>query len=892
MSGHALPALWPSPPALTAMPQASPLPPLPPLPIDALRADCERVLAQNAPLLLEAPPGTGKSTRVPLWAMAALPGLVLLLEPRRIAARMLARHLAALLGCRLGEAVGLAMRQETARSAGTRLLVVTEGVFTRLIREDQALEGVSCVLFDEFHERSLFSDTGLALALESRSILRPDLRIGVLSATLDAEGLLAAVPDAEALKAANPGFPVAQVYRPDPTPGLFSLDARLAHLPAHMASVILDCLAREQGSILAFLPGAGEIRRCADLLAGRTPADADVFPLAGTLSRREQEQALAPSAPGRRKVVLATDVAETSLTIEGVRIVVDSGLQKRPRFDPATGRSRLSVQSIPLASARQRQGRAGRTEPGLCVKLWSRESEAGMPAFASPEILEADLAGLALDLALWGSRAESLAFPTPPPRAALEAGQKLLQALGLVDREGRPTQQGRDAAALGLHPRTACTLLEGARLGQAGDAALFCALLEESRPGQGAKAPVDLAAEAEALARGGGEEARRLRALAASLAHRVPQAKGRRRRQDPAPAGRLLLAGFADRLAMRLKDASTDARTGQGQGQQAVFLARSGQRILAPLASALARADFILALEAGQRDGAGYLTLGAGVSVARQDVEELLGERIAVRRLVEADSQGRIRACERRELGAIVLEERLLPQPAPGEVQEALQALVLREGLGILPLDEACRDFLARCAFVRATAGTASGHAWPDMSPEGLAAAFDQWLPGLLEGKKRLGEISAKELLQAWQGLLAWPLPRELDRLAPTHWTAPSGRRHAISYRDGTPVVDVKLQECFGLAASPRLPQGAAVVLHLNAPSGRPLAVTRDLAFFWKEAYPQVRAEMRGRYPRHPWPEKPMEALPTALTLKRLQAVQEAREKDGETRNARAGRRR
>ena len=414
------------------MPQASPLPPLPPLPIDALRADCERVLAQNAPLLLEAPPGTGKSTRVPLWAMAALPGLVLLLEPRRIAARMLARHLASLLGCELGATVGLAMRQETARSVATRLLVVTEGVFTRLIREDQALEGVSCVLFDEFHERSLFSDTGLALALESRSILRPDLRIGVLSATLDAEGLLAAVPDAEALKAANPGFPVAQVYRPDPTPGLFSLDARLAHLPAHMASVILDCLAREQGSILAFLPGAGEIRRCADLLAGRTPADAEVFPLAGTLSRREQEQALAPSAPGRRKVVLATDVAETSLTIEGVRIVVDSGLQRRPRYDPATGRFRLAVQSIPLASARQRQGRAGRTEPGLCVKLWSRESEAGMPAFASPEILEADLAGLALDLALWGSRAEDLAFPTQPPGGALEEGQKLLNELLLL----------------------------------------------------------------------------------------------------------------------------------------------------------------------------------------------------------------------------------------------------------------------------------------------------------------------------------------------------------------------------------------------------------------------------------------------------------------------------
>ena len=872
------------------MPQERPipLPPLPKLPIDALREDCGRVLAKNAPLLLEAPPGTGKSTRVPLWAMATLPGLVLLLEPRRIAARMLARHLASLLGCELGATVGLAMRQETARSAATRLLVVTEGVFTRLIREDQALEGVSCVLFDEFHERSLFSDTGLALALESRSVLRPDLRLGVLSATLDADSLLATVPGAHVLRAANPGFPVAEAYRPDPAPGLYSLDARLARLPAHMAAVIADCLGREQGSLLAFLPGAGEIRRTADLLAGRLPAGVDVFPLAGTLSRREQDLALAPSAPGRRKVVLATDVAETSLTIEGVRIVVDSGLQRRPRYDPATGRFRLAVQSIPLASARQRQGRAGRTEPGLCVKLWSRASEAGMPAFAAPEILEADLAGLALDLALWGSGPESLAFPTQPPRAALDEGRKLVQALGLADGEGRPTARGRKAASLGLHPRTACTLLEGARLGQVQEAALLCALLEEARPHQAGRGPADLAAEAQALARGSGEEARRLRALAASLAHRVPRSRAKDSLPRPASPGRLLLAGFADRLAMRLKDAVPDGRP--GQGQQAVFLARTGQRILAPLASPLARADFILALEAGQRGGqGGYLELGAGCAVTRRDVEDMLGESMVSRRLVEADSQGRIQALEQRLLGAIVIEERPLPQLSPEEIQQALQDLVLREGLEILPLDEACRDFLSRCAFVRAQAAQAgqASEDWPDMSLEGLKKAADQWLPGLLHGKRRLADVTPRDLLQTWQALLPWPLPRELDRLAPKHWTAPSGRRHAISYRDGTPVVDVKLQECFGLAASPRLPQGVPVVLHLNAPSGRPLAVTRDLAFFWQEAYPQVRAEMRGRYPRHPWPEKPMEALPTALTKKRLEAMQKAEAKGPQENGAR-----
>ena len=852
-------------------------PPLPPLPIDALRGACRDALARNAPLLLEAPPGTGKSTRVPLWALEALPGLVLLLEPRRIAARMLAGHLASLLGCGLGGTVGLAMRQETARSASTRLLVVTEGVFTRLIREDQSLEGVSCVLFDEFHERSLFSDTGLALALESRSILRPDLRIGVLSATLDADALRGAMPDAEALRAQSPGYPVEEIYRPDAAPGIYSLDARLARLPACMASAILDCLARERGSILAFLPGAGEIRRVQELLAGRTPAGTDVLPLAGTLGRREQDLALAPSPAGRRKVVLATDVAETSLTIEGVRIVVDSGLQRRPRYDPAAGRFRLAVQAIPLASARQRQGRAGRTEPGVCVKLWSRESEAGMRPFARPEILEADLAGLALDLALWGSRAEDLAFPTQPPGGALEEGQKLLKALGLTDGAGRPTALGRRAASLGLHPRTACTLLEGARLGQAGEAALLCALLEEPRPREAGQGPADLAAEAEAAARGSGAGSRRLRDLAASLVRRAPQAAARRPGEPRAPAGRLLLAGFADRLAMRIGEGPHGA-AGGAEGRQAVFLARSGQRILAPLASPLAREEFILALEAGRRgSGGGYLELGTGIAVGRRDVEELLGAQAAWRRAVEADGQGRIQACERRELGAIVLEERPLPQVPPEEVREALQALVMREGIGILPVDEACRDFLARCAFARATAG----EGWPDLSPEGLAASAGEWLPGLLEGRKRLGDVAPQDLLRAWQGLLAWPLPRELDRLAPPRWTAPSGASHAISYRDGTPVVDVKLQECFGLAASPLLPQGVPVVLHLNAPSGRPLAVTRDLAFFWKEAYPQVRAEMRGRYPRHPWPENPMEAMPTALTNRRLAKLQEVREKEG-----------
>ena len=853
------------------LPDFSPLPPLPPLPIDSLHNDIACALQKPA-FLLQAPPGTGKSTRVPLWALEEMQGRVLLLEPRRVAARMLASHLAGLCQTKIGDLVGLAMRNETRVSAKTRLLVVTEGVLTRMLCADPALEDVSCVLFDEFHERHLALDTGLALTLRCQEILRPDLKVGILSATLDIRALQTLLPEAPVLLAERPGYPVETRYQPVPgtTPG-----ERIARMPAHMAAVLANLAKVEPGSILAFLPGQGEIARVAEFLEGRLPHDVDLWPLYGRLPLKDQQAALAPSAFGRRKIVLATDVAETSLTIEGVRVVVDSGLQRRPEYDTRRGAQRLVTHQIPLSSAEQRRGRAGRTEPGVCVRLWAQASEEGMASHARPEILEADLSGLALDLALWGEKPSDLPFVTQPPVGTFRAAQGLLQSLGALDTRGIITDEGRRMAGTGLSPRVAATL-HACRDEDLPAAALLCALLEEDQ----GRHEGDVAGLLERLSRGKGGDVFSLAGLMLARARRAcgkggaseksPDFAGALRAllAHPLEAGRILLPGWADRLALvkAREQGLIRALTRQGTGI-VVQGAQVGSR-------------FLLALETTLPDTA----RGTGSALGQQafgrvslfcpvDEECVFSHPATVlsrERVVRVQENGAAMVSETLRLDALVLEERRVEPREEDEdaICDALCAFVLERDLACLPWDRETEELLERTSFL----ARVKGEPWPNLGHEELKVRWQEWLPDLCSSVTDLRDIKSGDVLASVRGLLPWQCLAEIEKLAPVNWVSPCGKKHPICYDEAYPCVEVKLQECFGLTTSPCVAGDSVLTLHLLSPSGVRLASTRDLPFFWKEVYPKVRSEMRGRYPRHPWPEDPLTALPTTLTQKGLRA--------------------
>lgn len=847
-----------------------PLPTLPPLPIDSLRKDIACALHKPA-FLLQAPPGTGKSTRVPLWALEETDGRVLLLEPRRVAARMLASHLARLCQTRLGELVGLAMRNETRVSAKTRLLVVTEGVLTRMLCADPSLENVSCVLFDEFHERHLAADTGLALTLRCQEILRPDLRVGILSATLDIRALQALLPQAPVLLAERPGYPVETRYYPvqGTTQG-----ERIARMPAHMAAVLADLVKTEQGSILAFLPGQGEIARVAESLEGRLPHDVDLWPLYGRLALKDQQAALAPSLPGRRKIVLATDVAETSLTIEGVRVVVDSGLQRRPEYDARRGAQRLVTRQIPLSSAEQRRGRAGRTEPGVCVRLWAQASEEGMASHARPEILEADLAGLALELALWGEKPSDLPFVTQPPVGTFRAAQGLLQGLGALDTRGGITDEGRLMAGTGLAPRVAATL-HACKDEVMPAAALLCALLEEDQ----GRHEGDVAGLLERLSRGKFGEVFSLAGLMLARARRAcGKGSAADERADfaralrtllahPLEAGRLLLPGWADRLALvkAREQGSTRALTRQGTGV-VVQGTQVGSRFFLALETTLADTA------RGTGSALGQQAFGRVSLFCPVDEESVLshpGTALSRERLVRVQENGAAMVSETLRLDALVLEERRVEPREEDEdaICDALCAFVLERDLACLPWDRETESLLLRTSFL----ARVKGEPWPVLSREELKERSQEWLPELCAGVTDLRNLKSGDLLASIRGLLPWQCLAEIEKLAPVNWVSPCGKKHPIRYDEAYPCVEVKLQECFGLTTSPSVAD-TVLTLHLLSPSGVRLASTRDLPFFWKDVYPKVRSEMRGRYPRHPWPEDPLTALPTTLTQKGLRA--------------------
>lgn len=825
-----------NPSATCQRPAAPPRVTHPRLPIDDALPALLVALEGHGCAMLQAPPGAGKTTRVPLAFLGrGTSDRIVMLEPRRLAARAAAERMAAMLGEAVGATVGYRMRGKTVVSRQTRIEVVTEGILTRMIQSDPSLEGISTVIFDEFHERSLFADLGLALVWEARGALRPDLAVVVMSATLDPEPLARLLDDAPVVRVEARGFPVETRWLDRPmTPG--------AALEPAMADLICRAAADDPGGILAFLPGAREIRRTAERLRRALPPDCVVLPLYGDLPAAAQNAALAPAPDGRRKVVLATSIAETSLTVADVRVVVDAGRARRARFDPGSGMTRLVTERASRAEAEQRRGRAGRVAPGMCFRLWSRSEEGAMPLFAPPEIETADLTGLALDLAQWGApEGEGLAFLSPPPAAALAEARALLADLGALDAAGRITEHGRAMAALPLHPRLAHMLV----LAGAGAAGL-AALLGERDPLRGASA--DLALRLDLIARGSGHNAagdvqaatlHRIRAEAERLARLVP-ATGT---VDPAEAAAL---AYPDRLAMRRP------------GNDPRYLLSGGRGARLAPDDPLAGARFLVAtdLDGNPREA----VIRQAAQLTEPGLRRLFADRIVWQRLCRwSHRSNRVEAVEQECLGALVLAQRMWPDPPP----ELLAAAAL-EGLGAIGLDSCQGARAARALQVRTARLRAEGVALPEISDAVLLDPAETPLVPWLSGLRSADDIAAFDLHRALRGHLGHDAVALLDRLAPEAFVTPLGRRVPIDYAGELPGIEVRVQELFGLARHPCIgPARTPLRITLLSPARRPVQVTTDLPGFWRGAYADVRKDMRGRYPRHPWPEDPMAAPPT-----------------------------
>lgn len=895
----------------------SALPGLPPCPLDGEKEKLLAALEQNSGLVLSASPGAGKSSRVPLWLLDApwrCGRNILLLEPRRVAARALARYMAALLGEKVGHTVGLRMRDENCTGPHTRIEVVTEGVLTRMLQEQPDLPGTACVIFDEFHERSLTADMGLALCLESQTVLRPDLRLVVMSATLDVQAVSGLMGQCPIIHSPGRGFPVDVRHLPlTLQAGRLSPSAGGAvALWQHMAGVILALMQKEPGSLLAFLPGTGEIRQTAALLEERLPPDVQLHTLHGNLSATQQDEAIAPAPPGKRKVVLATSIAETSLTIEGVRMVVDAGLARLSRFDPASGLSRLITERVSLAGADQRTGRAGRTESGICCRLWARGEETGMRPHIRPEILDADLTGLLLQLAAWGaSDPSSMLWLDAPPLAHLAAARQCLELLGAFTSDGNLTDLGLRMATLPLEPRAGRMLLWGAQHGHGPLACCLAALLEEKDPlahtqrrksrgeQDSRQTDSDLALRLDWLCRsplrGAAAPARehareRIRRQSLRLARILAQIM---KTGSPGPssgpipsmsrgqlegASGLFADAFADAGALGLLTAvawpeyvamlQPGGQKVGGGAPMHTYLMRSGRAARLLQSDSLARSVF---LAVAQVDGTlphGRIRLAAALSAA--DMEELFSAQTVQENITCVTDAGNVTARRQRRLGAILLEDVPLPRPEPGHVAAALCAHVRKCGLVCLPWSDQALQWRARVALMH----DLEPDCWPSVSDAALLDSMEEWLGPFMANCSSLAALSDEAFSAALRGILSGNSGRLLDRLAPTHWQAPSGAQRPITYgEEGGPTLDVKLQEMFGCVDTPCIAGGRVpLLLRLNSPAGRPLQVTRDLAHFWRNGYPAVRGEMRGRYPRHPWPEDPLTATATALSKKKLAA--------------------
>ncbi|WP_372097451.1 ATP-dependent helicase HrpB [Tistrella mobilis] len=834
------------------------------LPVAELARPIREALHQGRDLVIEAPPGAGKTTAVPLLLLDApwaAEGRILMLEPRRLAARASAARMAAMLGEAVGETVGYRVRLDQKVGPRTRIEVVTEGIFTRRIQGDPELQGVAAVIFDEIHERSLDGDLGLALALEAKQALRPDLRLIAMSATLDAERVAALIGGAERLRAEGRMFPVTVIHddrRPE-----------LRDLAPAMAGAVRRMLAAEPGDILAFLPGAGEIARTAELLAGAGGPAVDILPLAGELTAEAQDRAIRPSAPGRRKVVLATAIAETSLTIEGVRVVIDGGFARRPRFDPSTGMSRLETMRVSRAEAEQRRGRAGRVAEGICLRLWPEAETRALAGFAAPQITVDDPAPLALELAVWGvDDTRALAFADHPPAAAWGQARELLGRLGALDEAGRVTGHGRAMAELGLHPRLAHLAIEGARRGAGREAARLAQILAERDPFKRARADADLARRLTLVAEGrdpmGGADGAvvdrgtlaRLRDGARALERRLPKPQVPDGAEPPS-LGQLVALAYPERLA-------------QARGRDAVFRLMGGGGVALDPLDPLAAEDWLaVATTGGGVQGGGGAQGGGDVRaflaarITPAEIVESFADEIRTVDRVEFDQRsGGLVAVRERRLGQLVIDAKPLAKLAPEHHAAAVAEGVRGLGLDRLDWSEAAKALRARIAFLARIDGPGAG--WPDVSDDGLLARLDDWLGPDLGRVRRLDDLARIDLKGALLRLLDWRQRSRLDQAAPERVTVPSGRSHAVDYASDPPVLAVKLQEMFGAAEGPRVADGrVALLVHLLSPAGRPVQVTADLAGFWTGSYAQVRSELRGRYPKHPWPEDPTGAVAT-----------------------------
>lgn len=837
------------------------------LPIDDALPALHTALNAHAVAVLEAPPGAGKTTRVPL-ALLDAPWLegrrIIMLEPRRLAARAAAYFMARTLGERIGDRVGYRVRGDTKVSARTRIEVVTEGVLTRLLSEDQALEAYGAVLFDEFHERSLHADLGLALTLETQQHLRPALRILVMSATLDGNLVAKLIGSEHApapvIRSDGRIFPVDTRHRP-PRAG--------ERTDAIVTRTVREALTNDDGDVLVFLPGMGEQRRVADRLAGDpllVSSNATVHVLHGSLPLAEQDAAIAAAPAGQRKVVLATSIAETSLTIEGVRIVIDSGWSRLPRFNARVGLTRLETVRVSRASADQRRGRAGRVAPGICYRLWQSAEDHTLVPRTRPEILDADLSSLALELANAGVQdPTTLRWMDAPPAGAFLQARELLAQLGAIDASGRVTSHGEQMAALPLAPRLAHLFLGAQKRGLTQLGAEIVALLEERDVlrGDGAPPPSDMRLRVEALRRAGATDAvslhgatidrdalRRVRELLKDLSGQLPREdrKGNVTPSDDVEHTGLLLAlAYPDRVAQRRA------------GSEPRFLLRSGAGAAVLRGDALATAEW---LAIGELDGTPpEYRVARAAPLTREDVLEDFAEQTLTQTAVEwHEASQSVRARQRRTLGALVLDEHATTQPDADAVLDVMLQTIRRVGVDALPWSESGQRMRARLAFVHAHQTD-----WPDVSAAALTDTLGEWLAPHLQGLRRWSELAALDWSELLLARAPWERRAALDRLAPTHLEVPSGSRIALDYADAqSPALPVKLQEVFGWITTPMLCDGRVpVTLHLLSPAQRPVQVTRDLAGFWRSSYFEVRKELRGRYPRHPWPEDPLTATPT-----------------------------
>ncbi len=843
------------------------------LPIDAALPELTGALRASNAAVLVAPPGAGKTTKVPLvlageaWVKA---GRILVLEPRRLAARAAAERMAKTLGERVGETVGLRVRFGSKVSRNTRIEIVTEGIFTRLILDDPMLDGVAAVLFDEFHERSLDADLGLALARDVQQGLREDLRILVMSATIDGARVAGLLGKAPVIASEGRAFPVETRYA--------GRDSGL--IEPQMADTILRAMRAEPGSLLAFLPGVAEIRRTQTQLEGRVDSATDVVALYGALGGDEQDRAILPAPPSRRKIVLATSIAETSITIEGVRIVVDSGLARVPRYEPDVGVTRLETVRVSRAAADQRRGRAGRTEPGVCYRLWDEPQTASLEPFARPEILAADLSSFALDLAAWGAAPEKLAFLDPPPRAALAEARTLLRELGALDADGRITEEGQKLRRLPLPPRLARMVVDAAAEGAGLPAAELAALIGERGLGGDA---IDLRERLNGLRRDRTNRGRDARAMAQRWAESASTPLVGRNREwvsggdvatetgaeslsaparrltppTPSPSpqgggeisvGALIALAYPERVAKN---------RGGGSG---VFLLANGRGATVDPASPLAREPFLAVAEVTGTAAQGRILSAAPITLA--EIEARFAREIESRDDITFDAaSASLRGRRSKKLGAIALAEQPIAIAPNDETARLLAEKIAGAGLERLPWTKAIRQWRDRVMFLRAS----EGDEWPDLSDATLAKTASEWLAPLLADKTSAGEISAEDLAGALHQLLPWALRRRLDAEAPTHFEAPTGTQAAIDYEaEGGPKIAIRVQELFGLDRHPAIAGGKIpLVIELLSPAHRPVQTTRDLPGFWRGSYAAVRTEMRGRYPKHPWPDDPLSAPAT-----------------------------